>query len=160
IQKDLFDLLGPFDPKLGMKGDAVAYGEETAFQRQLMKLMPEAKRLYDPSLTVDHLVRDCKLGTWRLLKQGIAAGRSGWRMVVSIDEAEAKEMRSSVLFRNLAIAAARLAWQLLFGLPFRKRSLYPYPQNYLREVTALSASRLGRLLEQRRHQKQPLAVDR
>lgn len=151
IRRDLFDHIGAFDPKLGMKGGAVAYGEETAFQKRLMKMMPEAQRLYDPALSVDHLVRNAKLGIKELLQQRIAAGRSGWRMAVLIDEAEPKDgMKNAELSRDLAVTAAKLAWHLLIGLPFRKRALYPYPQNYLREAVGLSAARLGRLLEQRR----------
>ncbi|MGI9509424.1 MAG: glycosyltransferase family 2 protein, partial [Geminicoccaceae bacterium] len=147
IRRDLFDHVGTFDPALGMKGGAVAYGEETAFQKRLMQIMPEAKRLYDPSLSIDHLVRDAKLGIKKLLQQRIAAGRSGWRMARSLGQTESNE---DVPSRDLAITTAKLAWHVLIGMPFRKRALYPYPQNYLREVVGLTAARLGRLLERRR----------
>lgn len=158
IRRDVFDRVDPFDPKLGMKGNTVAYAEETAFQSQLLKVMPDAQRIYDPSITVDHLVRDNKLGIRDLLVQCIAAGRSGWRMAVATDDTLLEDKtQTRGLSRNLAVTATTLAWQLLIGLPFRKRSLYPYPQNFLREVPARSASRLGHLLEQRRYRKRPLA---
>ena len=124
IRRDVFDNVGAFDPTLGMKGGAVAYGEETAFQKRLMQVMPDARRLYDPTLSVDHLVRNAKLGMWELLQQRIAAGRSGWRMTTLLDDAKSKQPPPT---RDLAITAAKLCLASADRPPLQKARPLPLP---------------------------------
>lgn len=74
IRKDLLFEFGGFDPRVGMKGEVVGYGEETFLQHQLhAKGIPIG---YDPQLKVQHHMLPHKLKLKWYFEAADALGKS------------------------------------------------------------------------------------
>lgn len=74
IEKDLLLEFGGFDPRVGMKGEVVGYGEETFLQHQLhAKGIPIG---YDPLLKVQHHMLPHKLKLKWYFEAAAALGKS------------------------------------------------------------------------------------
>lgn len=74
IRKDLLFEFGGFDPRVGMKGEVVGYGEETFLQHQLhAKGIPIG---YDPLLKVQHHMLPHKLKLKWYFEAAAALGKS------------------------------------------------------------------------------------
>ncbi len=75
FQRKLFAAIGGFDPNLGMKGDNLAYGEETEFFDRICRKAPNALIYYDPRFYLYHLVRVEKLRLSWLFRERFSRGR-------------------------------------------------------------------------------------
>jgi len=75
FRKSLLQEIGGFDPKLGMIGNKIAYGEETALQIYIRESMPYELIYYDPELYVYHLVRTEKMSLKWSFCQHFSHGR-------------------------------------------------------------------------------------
>ena len=68
--------LGGFDPHLGMRGNRLGYGEETAVEEVLLQDYPPQSIHYDPDLFNFHLVRPEKYQWSHLLHEHFSRGLS------------------------------------------------------------------------------------
>lgn len=76
IKKRLLMIYDGFPTNVGMKGNKVAYGEETLLQ---IKLRNDGYEIgYDPNWIMYHLVGRYKLSPVWFLKNGYASGRDSW----------------------------------------------------------------------------------
>jgi len=78
IKKKALTKIGGFDINLGMKGNAIGYGEETFFQDKIREL--GYKIGYNPNLIVYHLVGKHKLRLSWHLQSAYAYGRDNYKM--------------------------------------------------------------------------------
>jgi glycosyltransferase involved in cell wall biosynthesis len=73
IHRSLFEQFGPFDPRLGMRGGQVGYGEETELQRAMQD--EGVSIWFDPSLKMEHVVNPERLTVDWYIQSGWALGR-------------------------------------------------------------------------------------
>ena len=132
IHKPLLERYG-FDPKLGMTGDQVAYGEEIHLQIQLRK---EGVRIgYDPELLIYHLVPPHKLNVDWILKTAFARGR---------DNIVTKKIQIS-LFNIFLITLVAMGQVVVYSLLYTPKLLGKnyFIQNWLIDVFRKVAKRIG-----------------
>ncbi len=141
VRRDVLDRLGGFDVRLGMNGPALGYGEETEFQRRLRRLAPDERILYEPRLTVEHLVPPEKMRLGWIFRQAFVSGRYA-RYVFDRRSTRARA------FSALPGALFRCCGHAVVGTLLRDRRQFPYYQNYLRERVIPYVERLGTLYEQ------------
>lgn len=102
FRKIALEELGGFNPRLGMTGDKMSYGEETHLIRRMK--MKGMDIFYCPAIVVEHAVLPHKFSLWWLLKSNFSNGK---------DWVSAFEYRSSamayfpVLMRGLFGAMAK-----------------------------------------------------
>lgn len=72
-KKTLLEELGGFDPRIGMKGAKIAYGEETYLQEKARER--GVVIAYDPELVIFHIVMKAKLNVDWFFVSYFAAGR-------------------------------------------------------------------------------------
>lgn len=145
FRRSAISVAGGFDPKLGMKGDKIAYSEESALLTHMADIMPNEIFYYDPALYVYHLVPEKKMSLRWLVKSTFSLGRYSmesfgiWNMPKDAD-------RMMVL--RLLLKQLRLIFLDLFLCIFgRDRTKYEFFQNYLFENTFNKLLLLGRLYE-------------
>lgn len=132
-EKQLLAELGGFDPRVGMVGDRIAYGEETYLQ---VKARGRGVAVaYDPQLIIYHVVMPVKLKVDWFFTSYFAAGRDaviggqiarGWRSVP----------------KQLIIAMAVTLKDLLLCTPKLVRRDY-FVENWLIDVFRKTAKRAG-----------------
>lgn len=142
----LLENLEGFNVSLGMSGQRLAYGEETALLRRIRATMPEQVIYYDPEMYVNHLVHSKKMSLSWIMCQRFVDGRYSYRVFKkNSDTPEARQrlqMRQSVgnLLKDV-LNFARNARR-------RDRVQYPYFQNYLYEQVFGYIQSVGILYEQ------------
>lgn len=122
IRKELFNIYGGFDERLGMKACITAYGEEINF----FILMNDKGYpiFYVPTIKVKHLVAEYKMSLKWLLLSSYSVGRQ-YELTFNV--------RKSLLshFTTLIIAFFRGVYELLrpVKMPFKRRCyllMYPF----------------------------------
>ena len=142
FKRELLAQSGGFDPTLGMVGDRIAYGEETALLRHIHATMPEKILYYEPRLYVYHLVRPEKM-VWRwLIKDRFAKGRYAHRIF------QAGKINSLVVISRMLRISVRLLLDVMVGAQFRQRDKQPWRQQYFYESSLRYIQSLGSLYEQ------------
>ncbi|MEQ8562636.1 MAG: glycosyltransferase family 2 protein [Cytophagales bacterium] len=82
--------LGGFDPTLGMKGNQVLYGEESAIQ---VKMKKKGFRVgFDPELLMDHLVPRYKMSPWWFVKSEYLKAKKSWLAYSVVPEKKDKNL--------------------------------------------------------------------
>jgi glucosyl-dolichyl phosphate glucuronosyltransferase len=146
LRHDLIHKIGGFDPRLGMNGETLAYGEETAYLAEIAKL-PGEKVYFDTRLYVRDIMRPEKLKCTSALRASFGAGRSSYRRYAKA-QPEGREI-------GVLVSAARTVFLLMADLAraciYRDRKQYPFIQNYIYESTTAPLKELGRLFEQYCH---------
>lgn len=141
FRKSLLQKIGGFDPKLGMVGSKVAYGEETMLQVYVRNSMPSELIYYDPELYVYHLVRPEKMSLkWNLINK-IAEGSDSYRLFQS-KETKLYKISMFSLIKDIVFLFVDL-----FGVFFRNKKKYPHFENYLYERIFKDVEIFGNLLE-------------
>ena len=144
FHRKLLQGLGGFDTTLGMSGDNIGYGEETALLRLIATAMPD-QLYFDPRLYVYHLVQAKKM-TWRYnVRASFAAGRASFR--VNRHEVHQLRGRGQLLRHCIRTLLGLVLDSIRSGL-YRDRTQYPYIQNYLYEHTLGYVRELGNIYEQ------------
>jgi glycosyltransferase involved in cell wall biosynthesis len=143
ILRTLLETLGGFDPNLGMKGNNLAYGEETELLKRISALKPTPLLYYDPKLTVKHLVAPEKMSMNWIIRQRFIGGRYSLIAIKNGLNISKAKLPLMVLFRIAMFAA-----ELFKCATVRNRSQYPYFQNYLYEVAFENIRYLGQLYEE------------
>lgn len=134
MEKELLQAYGGFDTALGMRGNTIAYGEETALQ---VRMKADGMALgYDPELQVKHATLPHKLSVDWFFRYSFAAGRDMIRVFGIPTNAW------SLLYQILA-GLAVVGWNLLRCTP---RLLFVpdyYVENWIIDVFRKFAKRLG-----------------
>jgi len=149
VRRDLTGRVGEFDSELGMTGDTVGYGEETALLRRIAEDLG-GTIYYDPDLRLDHLIRPDKMTLRYSVRASFAAGRSRYRMNSEAVAAQSGPRGTLAITAEGMRTARRLAADLARGVLRRSRVRYPYLRNYLHERSLRRVRRLGGLYEELR----------
>ena len=129
FRRSLLKEMGGFNPDLGMSGQMISYGEETALLRQIRRKMPHQIIYYDPHLYVYHLVMAEKMSIARNVRQRLAGGRSAYKTF--IDDTERHQTNKALMFFLAKILL--FFFDSTLGAVFRNYTKYPYFRNYLYE---------------------------
>lgn len=143
FRKSLLQKIGGFDPRLGMVGNKIAYGEETALQIYVRESMSDELIYYDPELYVYHLVRPDKMSLkWRA-SHLFSSGRS-YFYILKYNESDLKitKLFLRIIYSFLLIVSD------IGKMPFRDQKIYPYFENYLYEHAFRHIADLGKYYEQ------------
>jgi len=143
IKKNLLKSIGGFNPDLGMIGDKIAYGEETAVIRSIKHNFPESRFYYDPELYVYHLVRENKMQWKWILNSSFSTGKYNFHVFGSALSFIGKTAKSCALFLLILLGIPRT----IFGLVFRSRKTFPYYQQYLYESSLIYLKYWGWIYE-------------
>ena len=119
-----------FDPKLGMIGDEIAYGEETALMKKIKEERPETTFYFAPQVSIFHLVRENKMQWKWLILQRFTHGRWAERVVGLTQNSKPKLI--SIISNAIKIVGV-LVLGFLFFSHFRDKKKQPYIQQYYYE---------------------------
>ncbi|NEO34779.1 MAG: glycosyltransferase family 2 protein [Moorea sp. SIOASIH] len=144
LRRNLFECIGDFDPKLGMSGQKIGYGEETELLHRICATMPQAVIYYEPRLWLYHLVRSEKMSWHWIISARFAQGRNCYFVY--------PPSNSKLIFIIVQVVkySLLLLFSVPFGLLFRSRKQYHYFDNFLYEVICNDIETLGKLYEQSR----------
>jgi glycosyltransferase involved in cell wall biosynthesis len=142
VRRDLLVQMGGYDPRLGMVGDALGYGEETELQDRIRRADPRALIYYDPRLSILHLARAEKLSLLWRARRIYANGRTRARRQPD------RTASRPALFAKMGQSLAKLVGQLTIRTAQRDRSRYPAWQNYAYEVGLGHLRSIGEAMEQ------------
>jgi glycosyltransferase involved in cell wall biosynthesis len=127
IRHDVLQNLAGFNSELGMKGEKIAYGEETHFFNRLLIEAKNAVLYYDPSIFIYHLVRPEKMKITGAIKRYYIAAKYSYRASNSHATSRIKAMI------NILVACFKLSAGA-FRMFARDKKQYPHWQNYVYEV--------------------------
>lgn len=142
IRRDLLDVIGGFNPQLGMTGGAMGYGEETEWLIRLRAEQPDEILYYDPRVWIRHLVRTNKMTRQWILRRHFTDGRYFQRVWPYQHSVIGWIVR--IIYFSLAVPL-----DICYGALARDRRRYPFLENYIYEHTRKFLQRLGVLYEQR-----------
>jgi glucosyl-dolichyl phosphate glucuronosyltransferase len=140
FRKDLLEKMGGFDPRLGMSGQAISYGEETRLLIQIAESYPEEEIVYDPGLFIYHLVQPYKMTWGWIIRSRFASGRASYRI-------QSRSYTPISWIMDLAYQLLALPADVAFGMFLRDRTKYPYLQNFIYERGMKHIWSLGMLYE-------------
>ncbi|MEM7530775.1 MAG: glycosyltransferase [Chloroflexota bacterium] len=147
IRRDVLEAVGGFNPRLGMSGTNMGYGEETALIRYLQEHMPETSIYFEPTILVYHLVRADKMSIRWLMRHRFINARYVYRVGRIAPPTVGQLLQ---LFR-LGKTSLRFIISVSVEPFFRDRKKYTYFQNYLYEKAFLRLDTLGWLYEEYLH---------
>lgn len=101
IRKDVLQAAGGFPLNLGMSGNKISYGEETALQEKLLQLKYSLG--FDPELKMEHLVGKHKLNIWWHFKSEYARGRDSMRSTNATHKTWSVWLQIKTIARQLLI---------------------------------------------------------
>ena len=141
VERKRIGEMGGFDPKFGMTGRKISYGEETHFQLKLRAEDTEAVIFYDPRVSLRHLVRPEKLDLWHIARLRFANGRVSTQ-IFSRDKVTTIRSRGSAIIRCASFSGL-IGMSTLRGLFWRDRRTYPTFKNYFFETIGQQIARFG-----------------
>lgn len=136
FNKELLELFGGFDPRLGMSGNKLRYGEESKLIIEARKKAKNAKIYYDPSIVVYHLVPPEKMS----MKYFIVSSFMGGASAPLVWERRADMFVKFKQIAHFVIIIFSIFFQLTIGVLIRDRSRYRYVQNYIVEAVCPNIS--------------------
>jgi len=142
FRRTCLELVGGFDPGLGMAGDNIGYGEDIAPQQLIRKKLPEEVFYYDPRVRVYHLVRPEKMTLRWIMQSKYQHGVTSHKIYCSGDTGSPRRI---TMWRKSVKCILGMAKDAVVGLVKRDGNAYPYYQNYLYEHTFEYLNDLGRL---------------
>jgi hypothetical protein len=131
-----------------MSGNAIGYGEETDFIRQITLKVPDAVIYFDPRLYVYNVVRPEQMTLGWIARSSFAYGKAEFLI-----RSRARDVPFQItrFTRRLVGAVTRLVGDVSIGAMFRDNATYPYIQNYLCERSFRHVRRLGYLYAELRN---------
>jgi len=144
FRRSLLEEFNGFDPRFGMRGDSLGYGEETVMQRRIRANRRDELIYYDPKLYVYHLVSPQKMSLRWIARQRFVDGR--YSHLVFQRDKTTPTSRAQVL-RAMIRTLLAFGWDMIRGVFKRDHARYPYIQNYLYEHVFAHLRQLGQLYE-------------
>ncbi len=139
FRRELLQSMGGFDPKLGMRGTQLGYGEETQLITDILKSHPQEILYYDPKLLVQHLTPAEKMRVSYFLRSRFQSGRDYF---YRLDSQAPRGVRDSL--PHLLASLRPVGFKATFGLATRDRQMHPHWQTYIVEEIAPDFIKLGR----------------
>jgi glucosyl-dolichyl phosphate glucuronosyltransferase len=138
--------LGRFDPKLGMTGSQLGFGEETALILKAFESVQGLSYYYDPRLYVIHRVAPYKMQLLGMARRSIADGRYQYR----IFDASSYSGLAGTAFAAVKLIFWIMALALDLGAAFffRNKRRYRNPQNYIYEHSFRIMRQIGKTYEE------------
>lgn len=136
IKRALLFELGGFDPRFGMRGKRIRYGEETDLMIRALNRNPRLRVYHEPRLLVLHTVRPENYSFRTLARKQFASGRASRQL-------------QGMRHQGPAVAVAKVAVRTLFAIgvaaltPFRDRTAFPHPLNFLIEKCLIHLHAIG-----------------
>jgi len=143
IRRALLESSDGFDTNLGMKGNKLAYGEETDLIRRIIQKFPKSKFYYDPALYLYHLVRSEKMQWLSIINSNFSTGKYNYYVFGAGLSRIVRIAKSCALFILVLLALPKT----LIGLIFRSRKKYPFYQQYIYESSMIYIKYLGWIYE-------------
>jgi len=106
------------------------YGDETLPQLRLQQAYPARKFLYEPALSISHLVRPERLNIVRAARECFAMGQA----YVRLTGVQTRERRTFPFARRFVHSYLRFWFCTLVAVWFRDRRRFTHPQNYVYEI--------------------------
>jgi glycosyltransferase involved in cell wall biosynthesis len=131
FKKALLEQTRGFDPRFGMAGGKIAYGEETNLQIMMRKMNPGIGILYDPRLSVFHLARKERMTIKNIFLHKYSAGRDNGIIFLNRDAVPKRKIFPLIGYNLVLVSLLSLYY--LPGLMIRDKERYPYYENYLVE---------------------------
>jgi glucosyl-dolichyl phosphate glucuronosyltransferase len=134
FKNEIIDKYGGFDEKVGMKGDNLSLGEETALFVNIWSNYGDSLQMfYSPDLVVYHIVEEYKLTVIYQIKRAFASGQSWY--LVNQPKSYLKKIRLSLgLTKTIG---------LLAGLSIIRLFTYHNWQNWIVEMICPIISNVG-----------------
>ena len=130
FKREILESSKGFDPKLGMIGDEIAYGEETALMKHIKQNRPETSFYFAPSVSLFHLVRKNKMTWGWLIPQRFTHGRWAGRVSI-LSKVNSPNIGSGVL-NAVKIIIVLFSGFFIFS-HFRDRKKQPQIKHYFYE---------------------------
>ena len=147
FRRSILEAMGGFDPKFGMCGNKVAYGEETVLLIRIATEVPKELLYFDPDLYLYHLVAPQKMTLRWVVKSRFANGRQAF----FFPSAQILRSRISMSRFKVVLSVFKLFRIMLVdslrGFFKRDHEKYPFMANYLKESTLQKFYDLGFLYE-------------
>ena len=136
FKRNIFKIIGWFDPSFGMKGSVIGLGEESQLQRQAKDR--NIRVIYYPNLKVIHLVPGFKVKVAYIIKRCFMVGKVDGRIGEQLRLGVISEIY--YLIREIIITALRtiIYWS-------RDKKKHPYWQNYFIYCLTPLINRMGRI---------------
>lgn len=145
FRRHLLQELGGFDKHLGMSGNQLGFGEETAMIIAARKKVPNLSYYYDPRLYILHYVAPYKMQLVAMAKKSFYDGQYHERVFAP---------NHTLRFLSPVVGGIRmLFWAGAFlvdlgiGVSVRSRRDYPHVQNYLYEHSFRILRQVGKAYE-------------
>lgn len=132
---ELVRSLGGFDPNLGMVGDRLLLGEETALQLVLAK-QPEIRRIFLPRMSMTHYVPSSKMRLRYMAKRAFTYGQQ----LDQIDPTDPVLAQSSIAG---FLRRSRGGLPLVVRMFLRNRSTFPYWKTFAARYLSLHMIEAG-----------------
>ena len=139
--RHVLDEAGWFDPKYGMHGRRMWYGEETAVQMIARRRNPGLRVYYDPDVYVYHLVPKRKMSVVFHLRSAYRLGRSQAYLWLGQSSQGSEWARAPV---RIMVAMLSFLADASVGIWRRDRHQYPLWQHYVCDKPARHFRVLGR----------------
>lgn len=135
FRKEIFEMYEGFDVRVGVKGEYLSVGEETALFEKIWELKDDAVFFYSPQLLVFHAVPNYKMTVSYQLKRAFATGQAWY-----LRHGPKSCRRRWGLVAKTFVRIAKIGASALL----HKRKYFFY-QNWLTEEFAPIAVEVGRL---------------
>jgi glucosyl-dolichyl phosphate glucuronosyltransferase len=135
FKKKRIEEYGGFSPSIGMKGDLIAYGEETQLQ---IKMRRDGKKIgFDPELVVANVVMPHKLKVIWFFKSEFSHGKDFWHIFDT----------APTVGKTIRIVLSMIGTPIFYLPAFLVRLFQPdyYLQNLLIDLLCPSSGALGKV---------------
>jgi glycosyltransferase involved in cell wall biosynthesis len=149
LRRDLWETIGFFDANLGMVGQKIGYGEDSALLQAVAESGPR-QLYYDPRLLVHKVIRPEQMTIRWHLRAAFAAGRSIFKRRKDRGPAD----RQSGILTQAGRTLIGMVFDIIYFGIWRDRQKYPFVENYVYERWAQYVRELGTLYEQLQHASQ------
>jgi len=140
FHRGILQKLGGFDPRFGMTGNKIAFGEESVLLGRIRREDPGSLIYFDPNLNVYHLVHAKKMTLFWHIRNKFLGGCYDFRVYHDNEKlSEGIIVVAGKLLGNII----RLINSLFEAIFWRDRQLYPYFQNFVFEKSFQLLGNIG-----------------
>lgn len=140
IKKEILNRLGGFNPKLGMKGKELRYGEETRLIIEARQKIKGVKIYYNPEIEVSHLVKILDMNLLFRIKNRFIAGIHSSSI---FGKKKHFRLKSPFLFFFILV---EIVYLFFYGFFFRDRNKFFNFENFVFENILSKFFLLGKIV--------------